>query len=267
MVKQTAKTTERSFMVIDVIQRLGGATLSELEEELEIARSTIHVHLQTLTGKGYLVREGEQYHIGLRFLNHGEYARARKTAYTLADNTVKEISDKTNEEVEFVVENNGQGILVHETFHPEVQFPSKEEHISSYPSSAGIYYSLHSVATGKAILAEYSDNYVRNLVNEQGLQRETDQTITNKDRLFNELAQVRKQGVAYADEEYIDGLREVGYRVKSPDGSVLGAIAILGPKYRFTDERVTHELPEILRESIEDLEREIEEKYLDDFIQ
>ncbi|PGF14606.1 IclR family transcriptional regulator [Natrinema sp. CBA1119] len=265
MAKQTAKTTERSLVIINTIQKLGGATLNELTGELEIARSTIHLHLQTLLEEGYLTKEGAVYHIGLRFLNHGEYARSRKTAYTLAKQTVTELSDRIDEEVEFVVENDNRGILVHESFHPDSHFPSKERHISTTPSSAGIYYYLHSVATGKAILAELPGERVEAVLDDWGLPRQTAHTITDRDDFFRELEQIRDRGVAFADEEYVDGLREVGRRVTGPDGSVLGAIAIIGPKYRFMDERYTTELPEILMEYVDDLETEISDSYLDDY--
>ncbi|UHQ98077.1 IclR family transcriptional regulator (plasmid) [Natrinema zhouii] len=266
MGKQTAKTTERSFLVVETIQNLGGATLEELTSELEMARSTIHIHLRTLIDRGYLMKEGEIYHIGLRFLNHGEYARTRKNAYSLAKNTVTELSDQTDEEVEFVVENNNRGILVHESFHPDSQFVSKEGHISNSPTSAGIYYYLHTIATGKAILAELSDERVGEILDEWGLPEQTDETITEKGELLEELNQIRDQGIAFADEEYVEGLREVGRCVKNPDGSVLGAIAIIGPKYRFTDERYTDELPEILTEYVTDLEVDISESYMEDYL-
>ncbi|WP_114579655.1 IclR family transcriptional regulator [Saliphagus sp. LR7] len=265
MTKQTAKTTERSLDVIDTIQTLGGATLDELTAELEIARSTVHLHLKTLLEEGYLTKEGTVYHIGLRFLNHGEYARSRKKAYTLAKQTVTDLSDRTDEEVEFVVENDNRGILVHESFHPDSHFPTKERHISTTPSSAGIYYYLHSVATGKAILAEFPDERVEVVLDDWGLPKQTAHTITDQNEFFQELEVIRDRGVAFADEEYVDGLREVGRRVTGPDGSVLGAIAIIGPKYRFTNKRYTSELPEILREYVNDLETEISDSYLDDY--
>ncbi|ELY50140.1 IclR family transcriptional regulator [Natronolimnohabitans innermongolicus] len=265
MSSQRAKTTERSLHLIETIQRLGGASLDELTAEVAFSRSTIHIHLRTLLEHGYLAKEGEVYHIGLRFLNHGEYARSRKTAYTLAKQTVMDLADRTDEEVEFVVENDNRGILVHESFHPDSQFPSKERHISSAPSTAGIYYYLHSVATGKAILAEYSDDRIERVLDEWGLPRQTDQTITDEDALFQELEQVRDRGIAFADEEYVDGLREVGRRVEAPDGSVLGAIAIIGPKYRFTDDRYTTELPTLLDEAVSELEEDIRESYLEQY--
>ena len=265
MVKQRAKTTERSLHLIDEVQRSGGATLDELATELDGSRSTIHIHLQTLMEGGYITKEGEVYHIGLRFLNHGEYARSRKKAYSLAKNTISDISNETDEEVEFVVENNNRGILVYELFHPDSQFPSKEGHMSDSPSSAGIYYYLHCVATGKAILGDYSDDRVNDVLDTWGLPEQTEQTITEKDELFEELDRIRSNGIAFADEEYVDGLREVGRSVKGPDGKVLGAIAIIGPKYRFTDERFYRGLPETLDKHVDILEEKIHETYLDDY--
>lgn len=266
MNKQTAKTTERSLSIIDIIQRLGGATRNELTTELDMAKSTIHVHLHTLVNHGYLVKEGEVYHIGLRFLNRGEYARSRKKAYVLAENTVSELSNHIDEEVEFVVENNGRGILVHESFHPDSQFNSKIDNRRESSTSAGIYYYLHSIATGKAILAEYPENRVGEILDEWGLPTQTEKTITDRNELLRDLEKIRECGMAFADEEYVDGLREVGRRVKNPDGSVLGAIAVIGPTYRFTNERYTDEIPELLVEHVTELEEEIEDTYLEDYL-
>lgn len=263
---QTATTTERSISVIETLQRLGGATLDEVTSELDLSRSTVHIHLQTLIEHGYVVKEGAVYHIGLRFLNHGEYARSRKTAYTLAKQAVAELSSQTDEEVEFVVENNGRGILVHESFHPDSRFPSKESRISNAATSAGIYYALHSVATGKAILAALPDERVDEIVAKWGLPQQTAHTITDRDELFAELDRVRSRGIAVSDEEYVDGLREVGRRVEGPDGRLLGAIAIIGPTYRFTDERLTEELPARLTAQVDDLEAKIEEAFFDDYL-
>ncbi len=97
-----------------------------------------------------------------------------------------------------------------------------------------------------------------------GLPRQTTQTITDRNALLEELEQVRERGVAFAD-EYVDGLREVGRCVRGPDGRVLGAVAIIGPKYRFTDDRYTTELPAILAEYVDDLEATIEDSYLEEF--
>nr|WP_206335616.1 IclR family transcriptional regulator [Natronolimnobius sp. AArcel1] len=251
--------------IIEAIQTLGGATLEELTDELDRSRSTVHLHLRTLLDEGYLTKEGAVYHIGLRFLNHGEYARSRKKAYTLAKQTVTQLADEIDEEVEFVVENNNRGILVHESFHPDTHIPSKERHLSTSPSAAGIYYYLHSVATGKAILADLPEERVNAILDESGLPKQTAQTITDREELLADLEAVRDRGIAFADEEYVDGLREVGRRVMAPDGSVIGAIAIIGPTYRFTDDRFRNELPNILTEHVDTLEAEISETYLDDY--
>jgi len=261
MSEQTAKTTLRSLSLVDTIQRMDGATLDELTAEREMARSTIHVHLQTLRDGGYLTKEGPEYHVGLRFLNHGEYARSRKRAYALAETTVADLSTRIDEEVEFVVENDGRGILVHESFHPDSQFDSKDSHTPESVPSAGSYYYLHSVATGKAILAAYSNDRVEGILDQWGLKAQTENTITDRTTLYESLEDVERRGVAFSDEEYVDGLREVGRTVTNPDGSVLGAIAVIGPTYRFQNERFTEEIPDLLVEHVTSLEAEIEDEF------
>lgn len=57
--------------------------VSELADELNTAKSTVHGYLSTLHDQRYLVKEGDTYHIGMKFLRLGEYARTRKTEYEL----------------------------------------------------------------------------------------------------------------------------------------------------------------------------------------
>jgi DNA-binding IclR family transcriptional regulator len=90
------KTTERSLETVDTIQVQNGATLSNLESELDIARSTLHKHLQTLISHGYVTKEGETYNLGLKFFVRGEYARTRKKQYKFAAEAVQDLAALVN---------------------------------------------------------------------------------------------------------------------------------------------------------------------------
>lgn len=87
------KTTEQSFKFVEHIQRQNGATLAELVSEFGLAQSTVYKHLSTLESHGYLEKEGERYHVGLKLHHHGEYARLRKRRYRLAGRAVQELVD------------------------------------------------------------------------------------------------------------------------------------------------------------------------------
>jgi DNA-binding IclR family transcriptional regulator len=259
------QATERSLQIIEEIRNQDDARLEDLEEELGIARSTIHRHLQTLIDYGYVVKQGELYCIDIKFLHFGEYARARKCGYRLSKSTLHELSDETNEECEFIVENDGRGMLVHESYHPESRFQDASGRSDTDSDHIGSYFQLHNHAAGKAILAELPNKRVEEIVECWGLPPKTRNTITTREELWDELEQIRSEGISYSDEEFAKGLREVAMCVNDPNGSCLGAIAVIAPAYRIDDEKFTEELPRQLEKHVSDLEATIGEKYLSDF--
>ena len=71
------------------------------------------------------------------------------------------------------------------------------------------------------------------IVEETGLTRYTPNTITDVERLHQELAAVRKRGYALDMEEFEEDLRCVGAPIWDDTGTVLASISISGPIGRF----------------------------------
>ncbi|MFC6906473.1 IclR family transcriptional regulator [Halalkalicoccus tibetensis] len=258
-VQDGVKTTERSLALVGFIQRRDGATLSELVTELGLAKSTVHKHLSTLESHGYLVKEGEQYHIGLKFHHHGEYARLRKRGYRLAGRTVRDLAERTDEEADFVVENDGRTITIYESYHPQNSYRDDLFDTTSDLSHSGTYYHMHCTAGGKALLAALPDERVEAILDRWGLPERTENTITDRETLFEELSRTRERGYAVADEEYVDGLCAVGVAVRNPDGSILGGLAMSVPTYRRGSEGFESEAPRIVLEAGRELEEALAE--------
>ena len=251
------RTTEQSLQIIDAIQSSNGATLAELVDHFDLAKSTVHRHLTTLRHHGYVVKEGEQYHIGLKFYNRGEYARSRKRSYQLAAEAVQDIADTTNEEVDFLVANDGQAITVYESYHPDNTYQEEVFHPTETARHAGTCYHMHCIAGGKALLAELGDDEIDCIIDQWGLPKRTANTLTSREALLEDLEQTRERGFALSDQEYADGLRAVARRVLNPDGSVLGVIAVSAPKYRMSGEVFTTEVPNLLVDAVDELEEQL----------
>lgn len=256
------KTTGTSFDVIEVIQDLDGARTTEVAAELDVAKSTAHKHLKTLERRGYLTNVAGEYRIGLRFLNLGEYARTRWPCYSLIQEAVADLGDSTEEDVDFCVEENGRVYTLCESYH---KWEKYHESQAGYRVDLGDCYYMHSVASGKAILATFSADEVRQVVDRWGLPALTDNTITDVDALFAELDQVRERGYALADEEYVEGLRTVSSAVAPSNGPVLGALSVSGPAYRMTGAVLHDEIVGVLDEVVGSLERRVGAEYPDKF--
>ena len=242
------KTTATSLTILDVVNEWGEARLTDLADHLGMSKSTVNGHLRTLRRSGYLVKQGETYRLGLKLLHLGYRARSNREVYEVVERKVIKLADRTEEEVEFDVLENGKAFSV----------LSAVGGGDTPTFQSGRCFSAHVTATGKAILAERSDEYFERVVDRWGLPPETDHTITSKAALRDNLETIRTRGYAINDEELRDGLRAVGVALTYPDGRVLGGLSVGGPIYRITHEDLTGDLAADLLDVADELEREIQ---------
>lgn len=242
------RTTEISLQVIECLVELDGARTEEVAAYLDIAQSTAHRHLTSLRDFGYVVKEDEVHKVGLQFLTVGGYARSRIESFDLARDAVDKLAEQTGERAQFVVHEQGQRIFL---------YTRTGENAVRAEARIGRRGPLHPSAAGKAILSQFSEEKVQDIVDQHGLEPVTENTITDVDELFAELEEIEDQGVAYNREESTPGLHAVGTPVLTPEGDVYGALSVSGPAYRLTDDALESELSDVIRGLAHELELNI----------
>ncbi|GAB3031565.1 IclR family transcriptional regulator [Natronobiforma cellulositropha] len=246
--ENTVKSVETSFHIVEYLKDVDGARVTEVADALGIAKSTVHRHLVTLVEIGCVVKEGDIYDVGFRFLEFGEYAKTRKAAYAMAEEKVKELAAKTEERAQFLVEEHGQSVFVYrETGRNAVQTDP----------GIGKRVPIHASAAGKAILAHLPTEEVREIIDQHGLVALTEHTITDPDALFAELEEIRERGYALNNQENIDSLRAVGVPVLGNNDQVIGSLSVSGPTHRFKGQYVEREIPDLLLGTANELELNI----------
>ncbi|WP_433630958.1 IclR family transcriptional regulator [Halomicrococcus sp. NG-SE-24] len=221
-------TTETSLAIVEIIRSHDGIRLRQITEELDLSKSTVHAHLTTLRNKRYVVKEGEFYHLGLKFFELGEYVISRKDIYEIAEQEISNLNDRTDRIADFSVEEHGRVIsLYSELYNAE----------STFLSDRRTFY-MHNTASGKAILAEFPQPQVEKIIDRWGLPCETKHSISTRDELVAELKETRERGYAINDEEAVTGLYSVAKPVLHPDGRVCGAVSLDSPKYRVNKESI-----------------------------
>lgn len=114
---------------------------------------------------------------------------------------------------------------------------------------------LYCTAGGKALLAHQPEETILRVL-EAGLQRLTPQTITSADRLREELARVRDQGVAIDDVENQEGIRCVGAPIFDQGTRPTVAISVSGPMTRVTRARLP-EITGLIRRAAVEISRQL----------
>jgi DNA-binding IclR family transcriptional regulator len=233
------KSVVRAFDIVEALEANEGMTMSELADGFDIPRSTAHVYLKTLCETGYVIREGDEYRLGFRFLKHGGYVRHKHDIYQAAKSEVDDLARRTGEVVDFGTVENGRRVLVYKSEGPDG--------VTQKPVT-GDYAHMHMTALGKSMLATMDDDRVSEIVDEHGLPKATQHTIDNRGDLFAELDRTRERGYSIEDEEKREGIRATGTAIERGSERPC-AISISGPKSKLTDERIA-ELQNEIRDSV-----------------
>jgi DNA-binding IclR family transcriptional regulator len=114
---------------------------------------------------------------------------------------------------------------------------SRYDHVLAVnPDSEG-FQRLHTMATGKVLLAALPEPARAAFVHGLHLSKRTPETITDPDELLLQLRQVAKQGWAETLEEAVLGVAALGVPVPVPENLPAASLGICLPTARYTPER------------------------------
>ncbi|MGB9955069.1 IclR family transcriptional regulator (plasmid) [Haloferax prahovense] len=238
------KSVDTAFEVIDIIRESDGARITDLAEELGVSKSTIHAHLTTLQNRRLVVKEGNEFYLGIRFLTLGGAARAREKMTDITREEVKVLAEETGGTAQIVIEDQGQGICLSQV---------RGKNSIKTGSYIGACEHLHCTAAGKAILSRLPTEKVETIIETHGLPRRTENTITSRSVLFDELEEIRERGYALEDGERIRGVRAVAAPIFRKS-EVYGGLAISGSLKRFQKELFREEFPDLIKRSARTVE-------------
>lgn len=233
----TIKAVETSLAIIESLKELETAKVAELANATGNSKANIYKHLNTLRNYGFVTRDDDKYQLGLRYLDLGGVVREQIDGSEIIKPGMVEVAEKTGEVCQYIVRDGGHSVIVYkEAGHQGV----------STKARIGYQYPLHQVAAGKTMLAHMSKSDVEEIISQYGLPAATENTITSKEALYEELETIREQGYAINNEESTNGLYTCAVPIKTPGQDVIGTCAVSGPVHRMRDEEKTQQIVEIM---------------------
>lgn len=236
--KHPVRTTEKTLRVIEALKAMEGARLTDLAEQLEMGDSAVHNHLSTLEEHGYVLKDGDEYRLGLKFLELGGFTRNQIELYKVAEPEIERLAEETGELVNLMTEDQGMGVYLKR---------SKGADALDLDTYAGMRVHLQTTALGKAILAHLPPDRVNDIVEYHGLPAITERTITDHEELDEALQEVRQRGYALDDGERLQGTRCVAAPILDEENTALGAISISAPANRLKNDQFEEGYPELIQ--------------------
>jgi IclR family transcriptional regulator, KDG regulon repressor len=226
------KTLAKSVAILRLfIKHYDGLTVEQMATNSGINKATVRRIADELVECGLLKKPHKRgmYSLGMLFLSFSSVLKANNILVEIAIPYLNQLSRDLTETASLALW-DGKCAVIYQSIYPDQALKAT--------INEGTVKRLHYTCLGKAILAELPLLELQRYCS-TGLERSAPNTITDPGELQKHLNVVRRDGVAYDDEEYEIGIRGVAAVLKNIERSVIGAICILGPSTRLNRERLT----------------------------
>ncbi|GBD30274.1 Pectin degradation repressor protein KdgR [bacterium HR32] len=245
--REGVQSLERAAALLRALGETGRPlSAAELAAAVGIPRPTVYRLLETLCAEGWVAQNGRSYTIGAAVLWLAARRLGQLELRTVGRPVLEALRDRTGETVHLGVLEGGQVVYVEKLESPG---PLR------MASMVGRIVPAHSTALGKAILAHLPASQVEEIVLRHGLPRRTPNTITDPERLLQELAAVRARGFSVDNVENEEGIRCVGAAIFDHAGRLAGAVSVSGSASTISLERARRELGPAVRDAAEQISR------------
>ncbi len=233
--------TLRLFALLEVVASKDQFfSLQNLAEETSIPKPTLHRMLQQLEGAGLLERSADnrQYGTGVRLRKLAENLLLNDTFHGARHGVLRALVNEVGESCNLTALSGSEVMYL-----DRVETPAP---LRFYLRS-GSHVPVHCSASGKVFLASMTPAQRQRLLSNTPLEAFTPKTITKMNALEDEIKQVKRQGFALDNEEFLPGLLCVAVLVPTSTGRSNLCIAVQAPIMRLGPEKALQLLPALHR--------------------
>ena len=218
------QSIERAAAILRLLsgrsRRLG---LGELAGELSLPKGTVYGILKTLRDVGFVEQDTDsgKYQLGPALLHMRSSYLDGNELRTRALNSADGLATRSGESVRIGTLHENQVLIVHHVFRPDDTRQALE---------VGMLLPTHATALGKALVANHE--YIAATVADDALASFTPATVTDADRLREELEETARRGWASEVGELFPGFASIAAPVEDRRRVTVGAIGVAGPTER-----------------------------------
>jgi IclR family transcriptional regulator, KDG regulon repressor len=205
-------------------QTASGLGVSELARRADLSKSTAFRVLGMLVRNGVVERVGSSYRLGARLHDLGTavYSTEHEKIHEVLTPYLADLYEMTHQTVHLAALHGVEVVYLAKLFgHRRVPSPSR----------VGGRVPAHCTALGKVLMAYSPDAFDEMLASP--LDKLTSRSLTDVDALSAQLMRIRREGIAFDDQEAADGLSCVAVPLLGAGGRPVAAMSLSGPSAEY----------------------------------
>lgn len=219
-------TLAKAIEIFDLfLKKRDAVDVHEIAGALHMPKSTAYAYLAFLKDNGFLdiAEQQGKYRLGLRFLDYASIVKNQIQLSSIALPHMQDLSKKLQDTVILTVRKGGYTFIVEKV----------ERGVGLvYMRNIGDRRPLYCGASSKIHLAHMRENEVHHYLRQTRLKSYTENTITSRETLFEDLEKIRKRGYAFSNQEIDPGVSGVAAPIRNNKGEVEAGVCVVGPTNR-----------------------------------
>jgi DNA-binding IclR family transcriptional regulator len=235
-----SSTIQRAVDVLNLFKEHQKLSFTDMQQLLGFNKSTLFRVLSTLCSNKYLSKdEIGRYELGINLFILGIRISREYQLKNVAAPFMKQLSEQLDLTVHLGILDGTAVVIIEKTDpHRNIRMVSR----------IGSTVPVHCTGQGKTLLAFSSRETIEEIIDAQGLERYTPNTIITADGLFKELETIRRRGYAIDNSEHEKNIRCIAVPVLNEAEQIEAALSITGTILDFPDEQTMHSTAEVLKE-------------------
>lgn len=239
-----------SFDILFYIAKKNSVKLKDLEDKFFVSSQALEKILEILIIRGYLDynKRKKQYTLGIKnfelgqsYLSHGEIRRQARPY-------LQNLATEFNENVYLATRSNFEIVYI------DAYEVSRNVIVKS---RVGRLLPMYASASGKIHLAYMDNEDVEEFFREIKLEKFTENTIVDKQKLLEEIVLTRERGYAIDNEEWEKEVRCISVPVRNYTGDVVAAITLSAPSFRLPFDTLHGKIREKFLEASDELSEKL----------
>jgi len=247
----TLATLEKGIKILSLFNKSTPAlNVSDVVAQLGLPKSTAYRYLATLKKHGLIEEDTKPgtYRLGSKILELSQLV-SRTSLRELALPFMEQLARKTGETAILAGLRKHIGICLEKV---------EGHHALRVTHERGATFPLHAGATGKVLMAHLSGEEQDATIDDVGLPRFSETTITDPNLLRLELSKIKEQGFAESAGETIHGTYSIAAPIFGRSGRIIAALSVSAPRHRLDDKKAQKAMIALLVKTAQEITDKIE---------